>query len=71
MLHVLLVKPAVCLGPKRMDGGTLSPVQHPVLDAAGVSCPAHLSAQGVQLPDQVTLPCAANGGVAGHISNGV
>lgn len=71
VLHVLLVTSAVCLGPERMDRWAFSPVQHPVLNAAGVRRPAHFAAQCVQLPDQMTLSRAANGGVAGHVANGV
>ena len=71
VLHVLLVASAVCLGPERMDRWAFSPVQHPVLDAAGVRRPAHFATQCVQLPDQVPLSRAANGGVAGHVANGV
>ncbi len=33
--------------------------------------PAHLPAQSVDLPDKVTLGCAANAGVAGAIAHGV
>ena len=54
-----------------MDCWAFSPVQHPVLNAAGVRRPAHFAAQCVQLPDQVSLSRAANGGVAGHVANGV
>ena len=71
MLHVFLVAPPVRLGPKGMDRGALAPVQHPVLDAAVVRCQAHFAAQGIQLPDQVALAGAADGGVAGHIAYGI
>ena len=53
---------------QRMDGGTFSLVQHPILDTSGVGGDAHLPAQCVQLPDQVTLAGAANGGIAGHVA---
>ena len=71
MLHVFLVAPPVRLGPKGVDRGALAPVQHPVLDAAMVRCQAHFASQGIQLPDQVALAGAADGGVAGHIAHGV
>ena len=31
----------------------------------------HFAAQGIQLPDQVALAGAADGGVAGHIAHGI
>ena len=70
-LHDLLVLAAVGLGPEGMDGGTLAPVEHAVLDAGPVGGHAHLAAQGVQLPDQMALAGAADGGIAGQIAHGV
>ena len=32
---------------------------------------AHLAAQRIQLPDQMALPGAANGRIAGHIAYGI
>ena len=69
VLHDLLILPAVGLGPEGPDGGALTPVQKAVLDAGLVRGPGHLPAQGVQLPDQVALPRAADGGVAGHVAH--
>ena len=71
VLHMGLVQPPVGLGPEGVDGGAFAQVQHPVLDAAGVGGPAHFTAQGVQLPDQMALAGAADGGIAGHIAHGV
>ena len=71
VLHHLLIGPAVRLGPQGPHGGTLPAVEHPILDADPVRRPGHFAAQGVQLPDQVTLGGAADGGVAGHIAHGV
>ena len=71
VLHILLVAPPVRLGPQGVNGRALAPVQHPVLDAAVVRGHAHFPAQGIQLPDQVALSGAADGGVAGHIAHGV
>ena len=65
VLHHLLVFPPVCLSPQGPHGGTLAPVQHPILDAGPVRRPGHLAAQCVQLPDQVALAGAADGGVDG------
>ena len=69
-LHDLLVPPPVRLGPEAVDGGALAPVE-PVLDAGLIGGPGHLAAQGVQLPDQVALAGAADGGIAGHVAHRV
>ena len=71
VLHDLLVLPPVGLGPQGVDGGALPPVEHPVLDAGLVGGPGHLAPQGVQLPDQVALAGAPDGGVAGHVPHRV
>ena len=71
VLHVFLVAAAVRLGPEGMDRGALAFVQHPILDAAVVRRQPHFAAQGIQLPDQMALAGAANGGVAGHITHGI
>ena len=70
-LHPLLVLPAVRLGPEGPDGRAFPEVQQPVLDAAFVGGFGHFAPQGVQLPDQVALAGAADGGVAGHVAHGV
>ena len=70
-LHNPLVLPAVGLGPQRPHRRALAPVQHPVLDAGPVGSLGHLAAQRVQLPHQVALAGAADGGVAGHVAHGV
>ena len=70
-LHAALVLPAVRLGPEGPDGGALALVQKAVLDAALVGGLRHFAPQGVQLPDQVALAGAADGGVAGHVAYGV
>ena len=67
VLHDLLVQPPVRLGPEAVDGGTLAPVQKAVLDAGPVGGLPHLAPQGVQFPDQMALPGAADGRVAGHV----
>ena len=69
VLHVLLITPPVRLGPEGPDGGALSLVQQPVLDAARVGGLRHLAPQGVQLPDQMALAGAADSGVAGHVAH--
>ena len=71
VLHVLLVFAAVSLGPEGVHSRSLAAVEHPVLDAAVVSGNAHFTAQGIDLPDQMALAGAADGGVAGHIAHGI
>ena len=70
-LHIHLISLAICLGAQGMDGGTLAPVEHPILNAAGIGGHTHFAAQSVQLPHQMPLAGAANGGIAGHIAHGV
>ena len=71
MLHDLLVFAAVSLSTQGMDGGTFAPVEHPVLDAGFVGSQRHLTAQCIQFSHQVTLSCAADGGVTGEVGNGI
>ena len=71
VLHILPVFYPVGLGAEGMDGRTFAPVEHPVLDAGMIGRRAHLAPQRVQLPHQVSLAGAADGGVAGHIPHGV
>ena len=54
-----------------MDGRPLSLVEHPVLNAAAVGRLGHLTAQRVQLPHQLPLARAADGGIAGHVAHRV
>ena len=54
-----------------MDSGALALVEHPVLDAGMVCRQTHLSAQGIDFPNQVSLSGATDGGVARHIAHGI
>ena len=54
-----------------MDRGALARVQHAHLDQGVVGREAHLPAHGVQLPDEMALAGAADGGVAGHHADAV
>ena len=69
VLHDLLVFPPVGLGTERVDGRAFAPVEQPILDAGFVRRASHLAAQSVQLPHQLPLSSAADGGVAGHIAH--
>ena len=71
VLHILLILPPVALGAQRMNSRAFALVQHPILDTGEVSRKTHLTAQRIQLPDQMALACAADGRVAGHIAHRV
>ncbi len=66
-----LVSLLVALGAGRPDRRTLLGVQHPELEAGHVGGLAHLAAQGIDLAGEVSLGQTADGGVAGHLSDGV
>ena len=70
-LHILLIAPPVGLRAEGVDSGALAKVQHPVLDARAVGGLCHFPAQRVKLPHQMALARAADGGVAGHVADGV
>jgi len=66
-----LVGLLVTLGAGTTDAGSLGGVQHPELDSGGVGVDAHLAAQRIDLADDLSLGQAADGGVAGHLTDGV
>ncbi len=65
-VHASLVKEAIDLGPARTYGKTLAGVQVLELDGGGIGTERHLSAQGVQLADEVALALPTNRWIAGH-----
>ena len=69
--HIGPVGQPVGLCPGRIDRGALAPVQHPKLQTNRVGGPGHFAAQRVDLPHQLALGGAADGGIAGHIAHGV
>ena len=71
IFHHLLIAPPIGLGAQRVNRRTLAEVQHPVLDAGFVGRFRHLAAEGVELPHQVSLSRAADGGIAGHVAHAV
>ena len=71
VFHDLLVLPPVGLSTQGPHRRAFAPVEDAVLDAGLVGGPAHLASQGVQLPHQVALARAADGGVAGHVAHRV
>ena len=71
MLHDLLVAPPVGLGAEGVNGRALAQIQHTVLDTGLIRRLGHLTAESVQLPDQMALSRAADGRVAGHVAHTV
>ena len=71
VLHDLLVAAAVCLSPQAVDRRAFSTVKQAILDAGCVRRSGHLAPQGVQLSYQMAFSCAADGGIAGHITYSV
>ena len=69
VLHAHVVGHAVSLHSLGVDGGTLTQIQGAALYGHGVGTLAHLSAQGVDLVDQMSLGRPADGGIAGHIGD--
>ena len=66
-LHVVPVGDPVVLGSQGLHGRTLAGIQHLDLHGRRVRGLAHLPAEGVDLPHQLALSQAADGGVAGHL----
>lgn len=65
-LHPPVVGVFVRLGAERVHRGALAAVQHAHLDGRGVRGDAHDAAERVDLPHEMALARAADGGVAGH-----
>ena len=70
-LHPEAVGRLVRLGAKRLHGRTLARVEGANVDEGVVDGPAHLAAQGVDLPDDVSLGRSAYRGVARHEADAV
>ena len=66
-----MVALAVALQPQAVHRGALAEIERPALQHGGVGRLGHLTAEGIQLPDKVTLGGAADAGVAGHIADGI
>ena len=66
-----LVRLLIALRPRRADAGALFGIQHPELDPGGVGIQSHKPAEGVDLADDLSLGLSADGGVAGHLPDGV
>ena len=71
VLHIRSVFNSVGLRAQRMHGGTLSAVEHTVLNAGRIGRPRHLSTQCIDLSNEVSLGGAADGRIARHIAHSV
>jgi len=65
-----IVVTAVALEPRGLDGRSLLGIEDPTVDPGGIGGTAHQAPQGIDLPDQVALADAADGGIAGHPAQG-
>ena len=70
-LHLGAVDLHVGLGARGADGGALLGVEVFEVDGGAVGEAAHDAAHGVDLTDQLPLGLTADGGVAGHVADGV
>ena len=60
----------VGFGAGGLDGGAFGFVEHSELDAGGVDGVGHEAAEGVDFADDLAFGEAADGGVAGHSTDG-
>ena len=70
-LHAELVGFLVALGAWGLNAGAFAGIQEAKLDAGGVGVPAHDTAEGVDLSHDMPFRQTTDGGVAGHLGNGV
>ena len=71
LLHVFRVSVPVGLAPGAPNGRSPGSVQHSKLDARRVRRQPHKPSHRVDFPDDLALANAADGGVAGHFTDGV
>ena len=71
VLHHGLILAPVGLRAQRVHGRALAAVEHPVLDAGPIGRACHLAAERIELAHKVALARAADGGVAGHVADGI
>jgi hypothetical protein len=61
---------AVCLGARAAHSWAFAAIEDPELNAAKVGSPPHKAVQGINFPHQMAFSEPANGGIAGHCSDG-
>ena len=67
----LAIQDTVCLGARGPDRGALAGIENPELDTGVIGGNGHDAAQRIDLLDEMPLANAANGRVAGHLTQGV
>ena len=70
-LHGLAVQATVDLAARTLHRRTLGAVEQAELDAGDIAQPAHQAIHGVDLAHQMTLAQTADGGVTGHLADGL
>ena len=67
----LAIQDTVCLGARGSNRGALAGIENPELDTGVIGGNGHGAAQRIDLLDEMPLANAANGRVAGHLTQGV
>src|SRR3546814_4320448 len=70
-LHGFAIEAPVRLGTRSAHRRSLACIQHPELDAGCVGHTAHETIESIDLPHQMALSQAADGGIAGHDADAV
>ena len=65
-MHDPAVLGAINLGAGTTDGRTFGAIQEPKLDGGAIREPTHDAIERIDLPDQMALAKATDGGIAGH-----
>ena len=66
-----LVVLLVALDARGLDGGPFGCVEEPELDTSHIRGDAHLSAEGIDLANDLSLGLSADGWVTAHLCDGV
>ena len=67
----LAIQDTVCLGARGSNRGALAGIENPELDTGVIGGNGHDAAQRIDFLDEMPLANAANGRVAGHLTQGV
>jgi hypothetical protein len=69
--HLKLIGLFVRLGSRTVHRRAFATVEHPELNAGCIDDPAHLAAQSVNFPDDLTFCDPSNRRIAAHLANAV
>ena len=67
----LAIQDTVCLGARGSNRGALTGIENPELDTGVIGGNGHGAAQRIDFLDEMSLTNAANGRIAGHLTQGV